>query len=185
MRFDNVTVVPMAVSNTCGQMPLHIPAGLGETHAASLEAASTEQGARGGTLHGLPPAGSMPHPPNTILVETITLDAFFARQDHCPNFLKIDVEGHESAVLEGARQTLATHRPVLLVECESRHRTDGDVRPVFQLLQSYGYEGSFFYQCQRHPLADFEAAKHQKLRPDAAKVPRGYVNNFAFVPRGM
>lgn len=36
-----------------------------------------------------------------------------------PDFLKIDVEGHEMAVLEGARSVLAEHHPDLLIEIHS------------------------------------------------------------------
>ncbi len=53
----------------------------------------------------------------TVQVHTMTLDDFLAVR--CVNqvgFIKIDVEGHEYAVLEGAQQTLARHRPVLVVE---------------------------------------------------------------------
>ena len=46
MRYDNVALVPMAVSNTCGKLPLHLLQGAGQTHAASLVARSTERGAR-------------------------------------------------------------------------------------------------------------------------------------------
>jgi hypothetical protein len=117
-----------------------------------------------------------------LLVNVTTLDAFFADVPRGPNFLKIDVEGHELAVLEGARQTLEKHRPTILLECEARHRADGDVRPVFDLLHSLDYEGSFFQGRTRRPLADFEAAVHQRLNPsDPERLPRNYVNNFAFV----
>ncbi len=37
-------------------------------------------------------------------------------------FVKIDAEGHEVAILEGARETLARERPCLLVEAEERHK---------------------------------------------------------------
>src|SRR5947209_20546565 len=40
MNYDNVVLVPMAVSDKCGQMPLYVPAN--STHAASLEARSEE-----------------------------------------------------------------------------------------------------------------------------------------------
>ena len=109
-----------------------------------------------------------------------TLDAFFADQAGAPDFLKIDVEGHESAVLDGARQTLEAHRPAVLIECEARHRPDGDVRPVFELLESFGYRGSFFANGRRRPLTQFDPAVHQRIDSNTDELPRGYVNNFAF-----
>jgi hypothetical protein len=117
-----------------------------------------------------------------VLIDVTTLDAFFASQDRGPDFIKIDVEGHELAVLEGARQTLQSRRPALLIEIEARHRPDGIVQPVFDLLHSQGYEGSFFLNGQRRPLAEFDPARHQHIDEHAASTPRGYVNNFAFVP---
>jgi hypothetical protein len=49
-------------------------------------------------------------------IETVTLDEFAVRNALSPDIVKIDVEGHESAVIEGAVQTLATHRPTVFME---------------------------------------------------------------------
>jgi hypothetical protein len=115
-----------------------------------------------------------------LSVSVTTLDAYFADQPRGPDFLKIDVEGHESAVLAGAWRTLELHRPAILIECEARHRADGDVRPVFEMLQSFGYQGSFFQNGRRRPLAEFDPAVHQRIDSPSARLPREYVNNFAF-----
>jgi FkbM family methyltransferase len=174
MRYHNVALVPMAVSNTCGRLPLHVPQGAGQTHAASLEARSELQ-RTGGIDNPMLPASS------SSLVDVTTLDAFFASESNGPHFLKIDVEGHELAVLEGARHILETRQPTLLIECEARHRPDGDVRPVFELLQSHGFEGSFFLNRRRWPIAEFDPIEHQRIDPGTASPRRRYVNNFAFV----
>jgi hypothetical protein len=94
--------------------------------------------------------------------------------------LKIDVEGHESAVLAGGRKTLERYRPALLVECEARHRPDGDVRAVFDFLCGLGYEGTFFHNGGRRPLSEFDPAVHQRIESHSRRLPYGYVNNFAF-----
>lgn len=54
-------------------------------------------------------------------------------------FVKIDTEGHELAVLHGASRTLDIDRPVLLIECEERHRP-GALQSVLNFLRPIGYE---------------------------------------------
>lgn len=60
-----------------------------------------------------------------------------------PDFMKIDTEGHELRVLFGARQTLAVHRPELLVEFHSPVLHDS----CQSLLEQYGYT----IETVRHP----------------------------------
>jgi FkbM family methyltransferase len=52
----------------------------------------------------------------TIAVDAISLDDFLKDCD-CPiDFIEIDVEGAEGMVLEGARKTIESYHPILLVE---------------------------------------------------------------------
>lgn len=53
-------------------------------------------------------------------------------------FIKIDVEGHELAVLRGAEGTLEAFRPSLIIECEERHR-EGALDSVREFLGRFGY----------------------------------------------
>ena|SRR3990172_4251578 len=158
-KYANVTVEGQGVSAACGELRLFQPQ---SGHEATFV-----------------PRKTVEQSCETIGVPVTTLDAYFADRPAGPDFVKIDVEGHESAVLEGARRTLAASQPTLLVECEARHRADGDVRPLFEFLESLGYQGSFFINGQRRPLSDFDPARHQHHEP-GHKLPAGYVNNFAF-----
>lgn len=99
--------------------------------------------------------------------------------------IKIDVEGHEHAVLAGAFATLARDRPALLVEIEERHAA-GATTAVPALLADLGYEGWFLLGGELQPLATFRVDVHQRL--EHAKPPDGprrglYINNFVFTPR--
>jgi FkbM family methyltransferase len=75
------------------------------------------------------------HPDTTAVVdvEVTTIDGEVAAGRAVPDVLKVDVEGSEIAVLEGMRETLAEHRPVLVVELH------GTNREVMDLLDAAGY----------------------------------------------
>ncbi|OBK16385.1 FkbM family methyltransferase [Mycobacterium asiaticum] len=100
--------------------------------------------------------------------------------------VKIDVEGHELAVLRGALDTLRRNRPTIVVEAEERHHANA-VADITELLTGLGFRGYFLLDEQRRPIEEFDAATHQ----DSANIggaeddwaPRGvYVNNFVFEP---
>ena len=97
-------------------------------------------------------------------------------------FIKIDVEGHERAVLAGAHGTIAKFRPLALVEAEERHSA-GSVAGVAGFFADLGYCGYFLLEGRLRPIAEFDAAEHQ----DGSHLPNGkraglYINNFLFVP---
>lgn len=72
-------------------------------------------------------------------------------------FMKIDVEGHESSVIQGALQTLCRERPALLIESENRH-VAGAVQDVYSRLSAIGYSG---YVLKNKTLARVSAAKNK------------------------
>jgi len=98
--------------------------------------------------------------------------------------IKLDAEGAEQEVLEGARATLTRSRPVLSLEVEERHRP-GSTRDVPALLESLGYEGHYWHAGQLHPLASFDAATMQVASPDPAvfAASEPYIFTFFFLPR--
>ena len=108
----------------------------------------------------------------------VRLDEFEFRN---VSFIKIDVEGHEEAVLKGAHATLVANHPCLLIEIEERHNA-GSVLRIALMLATLGYENHFLLDNELHPYADFDPARHQ---PPANVGERGktgvYVNNFIFV----
>lgn len=61
------------------------------------------------------------------------------------NLLKIDVDGYDFKVLEGAARILTKFKPCVLIElCESALAAQGDsVRDIFGLLKSLGYAGIY------------------------------------------
>jgi FkbM family methyltransferase len=63
-------------------------------------------------------------------VETTSLDDFvFNRRELPPDFIKIDVEGAESRVLQGAVQVIRQFRPTMMIECHNpaEDRAVGDI----------------------------------------------------------
>lgn len=124
-------------------------------------------------------------PIRTIDVQVKRLD-----DEHLENvgFIKIDVEGHELAVLRGAADTLQRNRPTVLIEAEERHHP-GAVAAVTEFLTDLGYTGYFLLDNVREPIEQFDPAQHQNPAniagwKDGWAVRGVYINNFVFVPPG-
>jgi len=113
-------------------------------------------------------------------VPTVRLDMVV---DEPVGFIKIDVEGHELAVLKGAEKLLRQDKPNLLVEIEERHTPQG-LTAVINLLSAHGYSGYYYSGGSLRPIdvSYIVAQQAQYLReefkpggPDIA-----YLNNFVF-----
>ncbi len=102
-------------------------------------------------------------------------------------FIKIDVEGHERAVLAGAVETMTRDHPVLFVELEERMT---DIDATIQMLVGLGYEARFVMNDEWVSTNDLDLASWQReftrthptqsYLQTVAKV-NGYVNDVAFV----
>jgi FkbM family methyltransferase len=113
---------PVALSDRPGEAAFHVVA----------------PGAGTNSLHRVPAATAA-----TETVRTTTLDAYAAGAGiPCFALVKIDTEGHDLAVLHGARDLLAGHR-VAVVQFEYNHRwvfARAFLRDAFDLLAGLGYQ---------------------------------------------
>jgi FkbM family methyltransferase len=91
--------------------------------------------------------------------------------------VKIDVEGHEEAVLRGARGILERDRPNLMIEIEERHNA-GSIPRVFHGLAELGYRGFVLEGDQLSPISADMAVASQQTGSG-----RRYINNFFFLQR--
>ena len=116
---DNIEVYGKALSNKSGSFHLEVPrevSGAGQVH---LEE---------------PQVNNTIHP-----VEVITLDSLNLVDI---DFIKIDVEGHELELIEGAIQTIQKYRPVIYCEVHS-HRSMNDYyrrRKIIGFFEDLGYK---------------------------------------------
>lgn len=120
-----------------------------------------------------------------ISVTTKALDDIYAGD---AGFMKIDVEGHEEAVLDGAEATILRCRPRILVEMEERFAPGviGRGRDRFDRQQ---YRGFYVHRRALHPIESFDPRALQRpgdIAAFAGGAPRSsfdrYVNNFLFLP---
>ena len=115
-------------------------------------------------------------------VQTATLDAITKASP--TGFVKVDVEGHEFAVLDGAARLLTEDRPIWLIESEARH-SQGAPFTLFERMEAASYHGLFAHEGQMHEVATFDLSMqdYSKLEGYARRREADYVNNFIFVPR--
>ncbi|HLB31518.1 MAG TPA: FkbM family methyltransferase [Gammaproteobacteria bacterium] len=155
----NLHVSPIALSNRSGHAMLRIP--------GNEQRGYSNQGS---SLSAIKVAGEH----GEIEVETSRLDDLNLGDI---GFIKIDVEGFEQAVIEGAVETLRRCRPNLLIEMEERH-THRPIEESLDYVQRLGYRGLFLRDGELVSLSRFDPARMHRECVDKP----GYVFNFIFLP---
>lgn len=109
-------------------------------------------------------------------IEVVTLDRWLGdRPDHPIRFVKIDVEGHEWDVLQGARDVLRRDHPVLALEGHyGREPAKGEA--VQRLLSELGYDG-FYHLVPRSGAA-------RRLERSGVRLGRGPIGQLAALAFG-
>ena len=83
------------------------------------------------------------------------------------SFIKIEVEGHETEVIKGAKKTIKLNKPILLVEIEKQY-TKKNVSETLRYINSLGYNSFYF--------------KDNKLNNTSNLGDLDLFNNFIFKP---
>jgi len=156
LKRNNVTVHSAAVSDVSGTAVLYLSGSGKGTEAQS-------------SLIGDPDNSSNP----SIEVLTLSIDSL-SIQD--VELIKIDVEGHEEAVVRGAVNTIHEYHPVLLIELEDRY---ADIASTISFLESLGYSGSVLINKKWRLLSNFDLVKWQRQFHDNGKI-RGYLSAVIF-----
>jgi FkbM family methyltransferase len=149
----NVTTYEVALSNATGQAELILP--IQRSGRFSNQGATLQTKKLDAKDYAMWP------------VEQRTLDSYDVRD---VAFIKIDVEGFELEVLDGAKATLARERPVLLVEIDANH-AKRPVAEAVEIVRGYGYD---CYYCSVASLRHFSFF--------AGDTARGLTDNFIFFP---
>lgn len=158
LKNESLKVHNVALSNKEGNVKFHIPIVKGNlrTPYASLEKRNVECEIRN--------------------VKVNTIDSYNFND---VDLIKIDVEGHERFVIEGAKILIKKCKPILIVEIEQRHLSI-DIGTVFEGIKELEYTGFFLQNGSLTSLKEFNYERNQKefLMGKNTK----YVNNFIFLP---
>lgn len=122
-------------------------------------------------------------------ITTVALDEFGFTN---VGFVKVDVEGHELAVLRGSAELIERERPNVLVEVEQAHQSGAEAEAVFSYFTERGYSGSFFAQKRWRPLTEFDREEARRmgervksmgmLHATVMRSGERYTHNFLFRP---
>jgi FkbM family methyltransferase len=154
---SNVIVREIALSDREGHATLHIPIMDGRYNAslASIENAL----------------------PNSK-VERVTISPLDHQVHEPVGYIKIDTEGHELKVLEGATGIIDRWRPIVQVECEERHNPGG-MPQLFSFFSKRNYQGTFLNRSGRLTPITKPLCQGTELANPASGY---YVYNFIFFP---
>lgn len=158
---SRVKLNQIGVSNKEGSLTVNYNASKPMATGSSFESFAERQGSAGST---------------TMTVPVTTLDKYWSDNGkHRVGLMKIDVEKHEHAVFEGAREMLSTCRPHILAEVLSKN----EFAALFEDLARFGYTSAAWIDDDNLKLRP--VSRDMKLPDGSDYVYRGY-HNVLFSP---
>lgn len=142
---QNVTLVPKAVSNAPGHIEIHMP---GDDHARPAIHMTERE------------SWDQSQPVQSFACEAVTLDGYVSDQQLGNiDFVKIDVEGAELLVLQGAGNLLQEQSPILFFEMWDSYMRDFGTTPAdfCKILRGAGYDQFLGVQDVLYHFRDLEA----------------------------
>jgi FkbM family methyltransferase len=137
-QFTNLQVNQIALSNVAGETELFVPPQ--DDYNWGLSSLLTTRDGSGESLH----------------ISTDTLDQYVSRRGlKRLDFIKIDVEGAEHLVLQGALESLNAFHPKIIFE-----KNPESIKPCIHMLQSIGYK---LFDLNGWPLPEDYSRTHDVL----------------------
>jgi FkbM family methyltransferase len=156
---ESLKVHNIALSDKSGELQFYIPLLNGKTH---------------------PPLASLEKRDGECELRTVRVDTLDSYNFDDVDLVKIDVEGHEQSVIEGARKVIEKNMPILIVEIEQRH-IKNQIGEVFQSILNLNYKGFFLQNGNLTPLNEFSYEINQRPYLGNEMI-KEYINNFIFIP---
>jgi FkbM family methyltransferase len=144
--YRNNTTYPVAVADREGEAVLHVAGDIADSSASLYPAGQTQAGQE--------------------VCRTVALD-HFRREEQLspPDLIKLDVEGAELAVLQGAKDLISQTPPLFLMEMEEKNlRAAGASKAAIQdFLTRYGYRAAHLRKGRWYETADLKAVKGRNI----------------------
>ena len=158
IKIKNVNSYNIALSNKTGSVDLLIPKG------------SKGFSNQGASLSSIKVQGEH----KSISIEAKRLDEYnFLDVD----FIKIDVEGHEHEVIEGARETIKKFKPTMVIEMEEKHNQI-PIEEQISSVEKMGYQCCVFINETIIKIKEIDLDKFHRNPTNKDT----YLFNFIFYP---
>jgi FkbM family methyltransferase len=144
--YGNIQTFAVAVTDREGEAVLHLAGDIADSSASLYQAARAQVGHE--------------------VCRTVALDHFLRSEGlRPPDLIKLDAEGAELAVLQGAQGLLADSPPLWLMEMEEKNllAAGASKAAVAQFLTGYGYRAAHLTKGRWYATADLEGVKGRNI----------------------
>jgi FkbM family methyltransferase len=144
--YQNIQTFPLAVTDREGEAVLHLLGDIADSSASLYQAGDTQAGQE--------------------VCRTVALDHFLDSEGlRPPDLIKLDAEGAELAVLQGAQGLLAASPPLWLMEMEEKNlvAAGASKAAVAQFLTGWGYRAAHLSKGRWYATADLAGVKGRNI----------------------